>query len=112
MGIRNSAGPVRTRIGARGTLVVPAALRQRLGLADGTPVLAEERDGGLFVRATTVEDLSDRERELLLSGAAAAYAALRADEASWAEEEAERALWQQAAGETLPREVWTERDFV
>ena len=107
-----STSAVRARIGQRGTLVIPAALRRRLGFSEGTPVIAEERDGGLFVRSAAVTELSDAEREELLEGGARAYAALCADPQAWAEELAEREVWQRLAGETLPPETWTADDFV
>lgn len=39
-----------TRMGRRGTIVIPAALRRRLGLNEGSLILAEERDGGIWLR--------------------------------------------------------------
>ena len=38
------------RVGKRGTLTLPAALRKRLGLDEGSLVIAEERDDGVFLR--------------------------------------------------------------
>jgi len=93
---------VHARIGQRGTLVIPASLRRRLGLDEGTLVIAEERDGGLFVQSAAVEQLTDSEREGILNEANAAYAALRADPQAWEAERAEREAWQGIAGETWP----------
>jgi AbrB family looped-hinge helix DNA binding protein len=100
----DGATPVRTRIGQRGTLVIPASLRRRLGLNEGTLVVTEERDGGLFVRSAAVEDLTDSEREQILNAANSAYAALRADPEAWETERSERAAWQRVAGETWPHD--------
>ena len=37
-------------IGKRGTIVIPAKLRKRYRLDEGSPLLVEERDGGFFMR--------------------------------------------------------------
>lgn len=62
-----------TKVGARGTVVIPASLRRRLGLEEGTLVVAEEREGGIWVRpavALPVEQYSpERRAEFLLSTA-------------------------------------------
>jgi AbrB family looped-hinge helix DNA binding protein len=62
-----------SRIGRRGTLVVPAALRRRFGLTEGTLVAAEERADGILLRPAVVvpiEAYSDRRRaEFLLNNA-------------------------------------------
>jgi AbrB family looped-hinge helix DNA binding protein len=70
-------------VGKRGTLVVPAHLRRRYGLAEGTLVVIEERDGGILIRpalAVPVETYTpERKAEFLLSNAVDArdYAAAR-----------------------------------
>lgn len=38
------------RLGKRGTFVIPAGMRKRLGLAEGTLVIAEERPEGILLR--------------------------------------------------------------
>ena len=62
-----------TKIGKRGAVVIPAALRRRLGLEEGTLVIAEEREGGVLIRpavALPVETYSpERRAEFLLSNA-------------------------------------------
>ena len=62
-----------TKIGKRGTIVIPAALRRRLGLEEGTLVVAEEREGGVLIRpavALPLETYSpERRAEFLLSNA-------------------------------------------
>ena len=62
-----------TRMGRRGTVVIPAALRRRLGLAEGSLMLAEERDGGIWLRpaaAFPVETYTpERRAEFLLTNA-------------------------------------------
>ncbi|MHB8573996.1 MAG: AbrB/MazE/SpoVT family DNA-binding domain-containing protein [Dehalococcoidia bacterium] len=99
------------RIGRRGVIVIPADLRRELGLEEGTPILAESRDGGVLIRSAAVELLTDRERQELLEAANVAYAALRGEPEAWAAEQVERAAWQRLSAETLPREIWTDDDL-
>ena len=62
-----------TKVGKRGTIVIPAELRRRLGLEEGTLVVAEEREGGVLIRpavALPLETYSpERRAEFLLSNA-------------------------------------------
>lgn len=69
-----------TKVGKRGTVVIPAALRRRFGLAEGSLVVVEVRDEGILIRpavAMPVEIYTpERRAEFLLSNAidAADYA--------------------------------------
>jgi AbrB family looped-hinge helix DNA binding protein len=60
-------------MGKRGTVVVPAVLRERYGLDEGTLVIAEEREDGILLRpavAVPVEIYSaERRAEFLLANA-------------------------------------------
>lgn len=62
-----------TKVGSRGTVVIPAALRQRYGLRTGTLIIAEPRDDGILLRpavALPVETYTpERRAEFLLSTA-------------------------------------------
>jgi AbrB family looped-hinge helix DNA binding protein len=62
-----------SRIGKRGTFVIPAKLRHRFGLTEGSTVIAEETDDGILLRpAVTVpiESYSvERRAQFLLSNA-------------------------------------------
>ena len=62
-----------TKIGRRGTIVIPATLRRRLGLKDGYILVAEEVDGGVLLRpavAVALETYSpERRAEFLLNNA-------------------------------------------
>lgn len=100
--------PISTHIGTRGTVVIPASLRRKLGLEDGTRVTVEQSDGGVLIRPAPYVELGEEEREALLEAANRAYAALRADPEAWAADRAERALWEGLAGETLPAESWAD----
>jgi AbrB family looped-hinge helix DNA binding protein len=40
----------RTQVGKRGTIVIPARLRRRYGLEEGTLIVAEGREEGILLR--------------------------------------------------------------
>jgi AbrB family looped-hinge helix DNA binding protein len=60
-----------TKVGKRGTVVIPAALRRRFGLEEGSLVVVEVRDEGILIRpavAMPVEIYTpERRAEFLLS---------------------------------------------
>lgn len=62
-----------TKVGKRGTVVIPASLRRRYGIEEGSLVIAEERVEGVLIRPATalpVEIYSPARRaEFLLSNA-------------------------------------------
>lgn len=62
-----------TKVGNRGTVVIPAPLRRRYGLQAGSLIIAEARDEGILLRpavALPVETYSpERRAEFLLSTA-------------------------------------------
>ncbi len=80
--------PETVQLGKRGTVVIPARLRQQFDLTDGSLLIAEARDGGVFLRpaqALPLEIYSDmRIAEFRLNNAVDAddYAAARADVAA------------------------------
>ncbi len=51
-------------------------------------------------------------RDIFLRGASEEYARLRSDPAAWAEELAERRVWDAALKDGLEPEEWTEDDFL
>jgi AbrB family looped-hinge helix DNA binding protein len=61
------------KIGKKGVFTIPASLRKRFGLHDGSLVIAEERDEGILLRpalAAPLEMYDDRRvAEFLLSNA-------------------------------------------
>lgn len=61
------------RMGRKGTLVLPAALRRRFGLKEGSPLVVEERAEGILLRPAVtvpVETYSpERVAEFLLNTA-------------------------------------------
>ena len=61
------------RVGKRGTFVIPAALRRRFGLDEGSDILVEETTEGILIRpaVTLPIEIYDDERraEFILSNA-------------------------------------------
>jgi len=74
-----------TRIGRRGTVVIPAKLRRRFGLEEGSFVVAEEREEGVLIRPAVIMPVEvytpERRAEFLLNNAvdAADYRRARAE---------------------------------
>jgi AbrB family looped-hinge helix DNA binding protein len=62
-----------SRVGKRGTVVIPAALRRRFGIEEGSLLIAEDREEGILIRpavAVPLESYSqERKAEFLLSNA-------------------------------------------
>lgn len=62
-----------TKIGKRGTVMIPARLRKRFGMEDGSLVIVEDREDGVLIRpavALPVESYSpQRKAEFLQSNA-------------------------------------------
>lgn len=62
-----------TKVGHRGTIVIPASLRKRCGLEEGALVIVEESEDGILIKpaiAVAVEVYTpQRKAEFLLSNA-------------------------------------------
>lgn len=62
-----------TKVGKRGTIVVPVSLRKRFGLEEGALVIVEESDEGILIRPAVAVPLESytpsRKAEFLLSNA-------------------------------------------
>lgn len=62
-----------TRVGKRGTIVLPAKLRKRYGIAEGTMLVAEESEYGVLLRPAAVLPIEiytpERKAEFLLTNA-------------------------------------------
>ena len=43
-----------SKVGRRGTVVLPAKLRRRMGIEEGSFVVAEEREDGILIRPAMV----------------------------------------------------------
>ncbi len=61
------------KMGKRGTLTIPALLRRRFGLADGSLVITEEREEGILIRPASAMPVEiytpERIAEFLLNNA-------------------------------------------
>jgi AbrB family looped-hinge helix DNA binding protein len=61
------------RVGKRGAIIVPASLRKRFGIEEGSIVTAEEKDDGILIRPAVVIPIEryspERKAEFLLSSA-------------------------------------------
>ena len=62
-----------SRVGKRGTIVIPAELRRRFGINEGTLVLAEATEDGILIRPAVVMPVEvytpERKAEFLLGSA-------------------------------------------
>jgi AbrB family looped-hinge helix DNA binding protein len=98
-----------TRVGKRGTVVIPSELRRRYGITEGSLVIAEAQDDGILIRPAVARPVDLGGRRRLLEAANRDYAALRADRGAWRAELAERELWDAMLQDGLDRdEVWTD----
>ena len=65
-----------SKVGRRGTVVLPAKLRRRLGIEEGSFVVAEEREDGILIRPAKVVPIEiytpERRAEFLLNNAVGA----------------------------------------
>ena len=68
--------PLASKVGRRGTVVLPAKLRRRLGIEEGSFVAVEEREDGILIRPATVLPIEiytpERRAEFLLNNAVGA----------------------------------------
>jgi AbrB family looped-hinge helix DNA binding protein len=73
-----------TRIGKRGTIVLPAKMRKRYGFEEGTMVVAEESEYGVLLRPAAVVPVEiyspARKAEFLLANAVNAGDRKKAEE--------------------------------
>lgn len=62
-----------SRVGKRGTFVIPAKLRRRFGIQEGSEVIAEETPDGILIRPAMTVPIevysAERKAEFLLSNA-------------------------------------------
>ena len=62
-----------TKVGKRGTVVIPAGLRRKYGFEEGSVVIAEAREEGILLRPVVTLPLeiytSERKAEFLLNNA-------------------------------------------
>ena len=62
-----------SKVGKRGAVIIPAKLRRRFGIKEGSFVIAEERDDGMLLRPAAVLPVEiytpERRAEFLLGSA-------------------------------------------
>lgn len=62
-----------SKVGKRGTIVMPARLRRKFGIEEGSLVIAEEREDGILIRPAVAYPIEiytpERKAEFLLSNA-------------------------------------------
>jgi AbrB family looped-hinge helix DNA binding protein len=62
-----------SKVGKRGSVIVPAKLRKRFGIEEGSIVITEEREDGILIRPAMAVPLEiysrERKAEFLLSNA-------------------------------------------
>ena len=67
---------IASKVGRRGAVVLPAKLRRRLGIEEGSFVIAEQREDGILIRPATVLPVEiyspERRAEFLLNNAVSA----------------------------------------
>jgi AbrB family looped-hinge helix DNA binding protein len=72
-GYSDAVSSLASKVGRRGTVVLPAKLRRRLGFEEGSFVVAEERENGILIRPATVVPIEvytpERRAEFLLNNA-------------------------------------------
>jgi AbrB family looped-hinge helix DNA binding protein len=61
------------KVGKRGAIIVPAKLRRRFGIEEGSMIIAEETDDGILIRPAVVVPVEryspERKAEFLLANA-------------------------------------------
>lgn len=98
-----------SKVGKRGTVVIPAELRRQFGIDEGDLVSAEAHEGGILIHRVVAVPVDDQRRRCLLEATNQAYAALKTDPEAWRAERAERALWDATLADGLAQEeVWGE----
>lgn len=78
-----------SKVGKRGAVVIPAELRRRFGIEEGSLVMAEAHDDGVLLRPATAVPTGEY-RRWFLEATNRAYAEMRRDPEAWAQELAER----------------------
>lgn len=97
-----------SKVGKRGTIVIPAELRRRYGIEEGSLVIAEACDSGILLRRAIAVPI-DEYRQQFLADLDRGYAALRENPVAWRQELAERHELNGTLMDGLdPDEIWTE----
>lgn len=96
-----------SKVGKRGTVVIPVELRRRFGIEEGSLVIAEAQDGGVLIRPAVAAP-ADEYRAQFFAELDRAYESLREDPVAWEEEQTERRVLSGTLMDGLDLdEVWT-----
>ena len=97
-----------SKVGKRGTVVIPAELRRQFGIEEGSLVLAEAHEKGVLIRPAVALP-TDEYRRQFLEQVNLDYATLREDATAWKAEVTERHILDGTLLDGLdPNEIWTE----
>ncbi len=97
-----------SKVGKRGAVVIPVALRRRFGIEEGSLVIAEEGEKGVLIRPAVALPADEYYRRFFAE-LDRGYAALRQDPDAWREELTERQTLDGTLMDGLdPDELWTE----
>lgn len=97
-----------SKVGKRGTIVIPADLRRRFGIKEGSLVITEAMDNGVLIRPAIALP-ADEYRTRFFAALDHGYDGLRRDAQLWTEELKERQLLAGTLMDGLdPDELWTE----
>jgi AbrB family looped-hinge helix DNA binding protein len=96
-----------TRIGRRGTVVIPVKLRRQLGLDEGDVMVAEAVDDGVLLRPAAATVAQERQRvKEFFRRADAEYERMQKDPQEWAEYLAEIKEFEGTLMDGLDDEPW------
>jgi AbrB family looped-hinge helix DNA binding protein len=97
-----------TKIGRRGTVVIPAKLRKQLGLDEGDLMIAEAVDGGVLLRPAAIAPTTTQaSTDAFFQNLSKAYAELQRDAKAWQEYVDEIREWDETLMDGLDAdEVW------
>lgn len=97
-----------TKVGRRGTVVIPAKLRKQLGLDEGDLLVAEAVDDGILLRPAAIAPTTTKaSTEAFFQNLSKAYADLQRDPKAWREYLEEISEWDETLMDGLdPDEVW------
>jgi AbrB family looped-hinge helix DNA binding protein len=86
--------PKVTKVGKRGTVVIPAAVRERYGLHDGVRLIVEEHPDGILLRRASLPITTEEREQFFRELDEQVAVTQRDDPAGWEAELAERRIYE------------------
>jgi AbrB family looped-hinge helix DNA binding protein len=83
-----------TKVGKRGAVVIPAAVREHYRLHEGVPLIVEERPDGVLLRRASLSPTAEERERFFRELDEQIAATQRDDPASWEAELAERRAYE------------------